>query len=1029
MESENEKQRRFCAFISYRHLDNAQEGRRWAEWLHHALENYRVPDSLRKKLNRSGKPILKSFYPVFRDEEEMTTAKGLGELVEDGLQRSEWLIVLCSPRSAESPWVNAEVNRFRELEKGDRILVVIIEGEPNAIIQAAANGDVDPRLECLPKALRLNATNDAGQVADKTALDHLLKFDQKLAADFRPENTFEQGYTSSAAYRDALENKNQKLPESVRLHRQRLRTLEERYGERLKLMRLKIFAGILDLDLGELTQRDAETRARRARRVAALSGAVTVILIFLLVWAVLNRNRAVTARDESRRQGNISLARALAAEAPRLQGQEKLDEVAALMARQAFLLNQRNGGEALAQVDAALRAVMGASSFSILQTKIGGAYNSVAWSTSGWSIVNGSPSRTASWWNWNRATAPKPVLLSHPDSREAFVSVAVADDGQNALFATGNGDILLARKGTSSVEFEQLQLGSVFARSLAINSKEGMIAIGGQDGTLRLIDFCHKPNVTVNLTGDSPISCVRISGAAHCVVWGTTDGVVRVADYRTAITNSAQARILRSFGENIFISSLALNSNHLVAISGWTKPSAPLANPHGTHDDSPILPKQQHPFVVVDLSSGEIRNDIGQLDSWAESLAFDPSGRYLAAGMVSSQVRIWDLASHPPAETFIKGHKGSVNGVAWDEQGNWIASLDIYGNLRASLFSRASESPTVKLGAAIMALAVNPNNQSVTIVEGGGRVHEWNPKTGLFITAGNSQWDTKAAAISQDGHLLALASGHGNPGQGLQVRSRNGRDTQAVSIPESPAWVESVAFSRSGLLVCGGEGEIRYWLPGLSETRRIQNLGGWIRCLTISESGKYMVSSGDDGSNRVWRIESQDIILDHVLPSVGSRVRSLAINDADDVAIGTDDGRVFLFTLDGIEKRVLADHRGSVTAIAFLSNDTMFATGGEDGTVRMYRLDRKHAPIVLRAEDGSVNAMAWRPESRELVTGYSSGRVTAWLTDTAEIADSVCRVVGRDMTKSEWDRYVGKDVPYEPTCSSAILAPQTPMKR
>lgn len=38
--------RRYTAFISYRHAFNTQEGRRWAEWLHRALERYTVPPDL-----------------------------------------------------------------------------------------------------------------------------------------------------------------------------------------------------------------------------------------------------------------------------------------------------------------------------------------------------------------------------------------------------------------------------------------------------------------------------------------------------------------------------------------------------------------------------------------------------------------------------------------------------------------------------------------------------------------------------------------------------------------------------------------------------------------------------------------------------------------------------------------------------------------------------------------------------------------------------------------------------------------------
>lgn len=38
--------RRYSSFISYRHADNTQEGRRWAEWLHRGLERYTVPPDL-----------------------------------------------------------------------------------------------------------------------------------------------------------------------------------------------------------------------------------------------------------------------------------------------------------------------------------------------------------------------------------------------------------------------------------------------------------------------------------------------------------------------------------------------------------------------------------------------------------------------------------------------------------------------------------------------------------------------------------------------------------------------------------------------------------------------------------------------------------------------------------------------------------------------------------------------------------------------------------------------------------------------
>lgn len=55
--------RRYSAFISYRHADNTQEGRRRAEWLHRALERYTVPPDLIGQPNLREDPLRDSLYP------------------------------------------------------------------------------------------------------------------------------------------------------------------------------------------------------------------------------------------------------------------------------------------------------------------------------------------------------------------------------------------------------------------------------------------------------------------------------------------------------------------------------------------------------------------------------------------------------------------------------------------------------------------------------------------------------------------------------------------------------------------------------------------------------------------------------------------------------------------------------------------------------------------------------------------------------------------------------------------------------
>src|SRR5689334_6418616 len=113
---------RYAAFISYRH---AEADRRWAKWLHKALETYRVPRSL---VRQRGVPA--RLGKCFRDEEELPVSSDLSNEIDKALVASRFLIVVCSPRTPASQWVNREVERFRELGRGDRILALLIEGEP-----------------------------------------------------------------------------------------------------------------------------------------------------------------------------------------------------------------------------------------------------------------------------------------------------------------------------------------------------------------------------------------------------------------------------------------------------------------------------------------------------------------------------------------------------------------------------------------------------------------------------------------------------------------------------------------------------------------------------------------------------------------------------------------------------------------------------------------------------------------------------------------------------------------------------------
>ena len=129
---------RFKAFISYSHVDRA-----WSAWLQRSLEAYRIPKRLVGSESEFG-PVPRRLTPVFRDREDLSSASDLSTKVKESLAASEALIVVCSPASAGSQWVNEEIRYFRSLGREDRIFALIVDGDPQPD---------DPDQQCFPGAL------------------------------------------------------------------------------------------------------------------------------------------------------------------------------------------------------------------------------------------------------------------------------------------------------------------------------------------------------------------------------------------------------------------------------------------------------------------------------------------------------------------------------------------------------------------------------------------------------------------------------------------------------------------------------------------------------------------------------------------------------------------------------------------------------------------------------------------------------------------------------------------------------------
>lgn len=300
--------RQYSVFISYRHADNIEQGRKWATWLHEALESYEIPPDLIGQKNLRDSVVPQSLYPVFRDEVELPADADLSTNIRRALENSTLLVVICSPRTVQSRFVADEIRYFKELGKSSNILALIIDGEPNAAHDGGKTSPTSTGDECFPQPLRFGMPTADGRLDWNTRTE-------PIAADVRPQGRPEQGWTTAAAYREHLEQQGHLS------HNEMAQAIAE-YDERLKLAKLKIIAGALGQPLGELTRRDKVFELAKARHRAKVLRRWLAVVAFLSLAAIVGgvvawtqKQQADSAAQEALDARNRAIASKVEAEA------------------------------------------------------------------------------------------------------------------------------------------------------------------------------------------------------------------------------------------------------------------------------------------------------------------------------------------------------------------------------------------------------------------------------------------------------------------------------------------------------------------------------------------------------------------------------------------------------------------------------------------------------------------------------------------------------------------------------------------
>ena len=137
-----------------------------------------------------------------------------------------------------------------------------------------------------------------------------------------------------------------------------------------------------------------------------------------------------------------------------------------------------------------------------------------------------------------------------------------------------------------------------------------------------------------------------------------------------------------------------------------------------------------------------------------------------------------------------------------------------------------------------------------------------------------------------------------------------------------------------------------------------------------------------------------------------------------DTVVGANGTRLLTYSMDGLAPTGSLPSASGGTAALQASTDgrTLLATG-TDGSAMLFDVDVGGVRLgdMIPSARSDEFAASLRPDGRELAVVIDAG-IQLWDLDRESQAAAACRIAGRDLTREEWDTYLGGMAPYRSTC-------------
>ncbi|EJC99711.1 WD40 repeat-like protein, partial [Fomitiporia mediterranea MF3/22] len=159
-----------------------------------------------------------------------------------------------------------------------------------------------------------------------------------------------------------------------------------------------------------------------------------------------------------------------------------------------------------------------------------------------------------------------------------------------------------------------------------------------------------------------------------------------------------------------------------------------------------------------------------------------------------------------------------------------------------------------------------------------------------------------------------------------------------------------------------------------------------IRSVAFSPDGKHVVSGSDDGTARMWDVESGEMV--HVLfEEKRVAVTSVTFSpDGQRIAAGLWDSTVRIWGYESWQavSEPLEGHTSGVCAVAFSLTGTHIASGSADTTVRVWDIENRSAVHILEGHTDIVRSVAFLPNENRIVSCSDDKTIRIWDVGTGQ---------------------------------------------